>query len=123
LHFRGPVVPITHPRRAILATKPAHIVPGPEEARVRAWSSAKITSAQARIDDGAWTDLCDIDELNWSFPIPGDTLAKGEHTLEVRLTDANDAEGSDRITFACDLSGRYKLYPMVEPVVRETKFC
>lgn len=64
-----------------------------------------------------------VGEMNWSFPIPGDTLAKGEHTLEVRLTDATDAEGSDRITFACDLSGRYNPYPMVEPIVRETKFC
>jgi hypothetical protein len=120
---RGPVVMITHPRRAILATKPAHIVPGPEEARVRAWSAAKITSAKARIDDGAWSELLDEGELNWSLPIPGDTLAKGEHTLEVRLTDADNAEGSDRITFACDLSGRYNPFPAVEPVVRETKFC
>jgi hypothetical protein len=32
-------------------------------------------------------------------------------------------EGRDRIIFACDLSGRYNPYPMVEPVVRETKFC
>lgn len=29
----------------------------------------------------------------------------------------------DGIVFACDLSGRYNRYPMVEPVVRETKFC
>ena len=61
--------------------------------------------------------------MNSSFPIPGDTLAKGEHTLEVRLTDADNVEGGDRITFASDLSGRYNPYPMVEPVVRETKFC
>jgi hypothetical protein len=42
---------------------------------------------------------------------------------EVRLIDADKAEGTDRITFACDLSDRYNLYPMVEPIVRETKFC
>jgi hypothetical protein len=93
------------------------------EARVRAWSAAKINSAKARIDGGAWSELHDEDEMNWSFPIPGDALAKGEHTLEVRLTDADNVEGSDRITFACDLSDRYNPYPMVEPVVRETKFC
>jgi hypothetical protein len=61
--------------------------------------------------------------LTWSYPIPGDTLTKGEHTLEVRLTDANKVEGTDRITFACDLTGRYNPYPMVEPIVKETKFC
>jgi hypothetical protein len=62
-------------------------------------------------------------EMSCSFPIPGNTLTKGEHTLEVRLTDTNKIEAKDRITFLCDLSGRYNPYPAVEPVVRETKFC
>jgi len=43
--------------------------------------------------------------------------------LEVRLLDEQKNEGTDRITFACDLSGRYNAYPMVEHVVKETKFC
>lgn len=120
---RGPVVMITHPRRVILATKPAHIVTGPTEARVRAWSAAKIAGAEARIDGGAWSPMANKGGLTWSYPIPGDTLTKGEHTLEVRLTDAGKSEGSDRITFACDLTGRYNPYPMVEPIVKETKFC
>jgi Icc protein len=119
----GPVVLITHPRRVILATKPAHIVPGPDEARVHAWSKSNFISAKARIDGGEWKNLQDRGDMEWSFPIPGDTLAKGEHTLEVRLTNADNEEGSDRITFASDLSGRFNPYPMVEPVVRETKFC
>jgi Icc protein len=119
----GPVVLITHPRRVILATKPAHIVPGPDEARIRAWSKTNFVSAKGRIDDGEWKNLQDRGDMEWSFPIPGDTLAKGEHTLEVRLTNADNEEGGDRITFACDLSGRFNPYPMVEPVVRETKFC
>jgi Icc protein len=119
----GPVVLITHPRRVILATKPAHIVPGPDEARIRAWSKTNFISAKARIDDGEWKNLQDRGGMEWSFPIPGDTLAKGEHALEVRLTNADNEEGSDRITFASDLSGRFNPYPMVEPVVRETKFC
>jgi serine/threonine protein kinase len=55
--------------------------------------------------------------------IVGLKMLTGEHTLEVQLTDENEAEGSDRITFACDLSGPYNPYPMVEPVVCETKFC
>jgi hypothetical protein len=93
------------------------------EAWVRAWSKTNFISAKARIDDGEWKNLQDRGGLNWSFPIPGDTLAKGEHTLDVRLIDADNGEGTDRITVACDLSGRFNPYPMVEPVVRETKFC
>jgi 3',5'-cyclic-AMP phosphodiesterase len=120
---KGPVVLITHPRRTILATKPAHIVPGPEEVRVRAWSKANISSADVRIDDGEWQRLRDRGNLTWSLPIPGDTLTKGEHTLEARIVDTDNAAGTDRITFSCDLSGRYNPFPMVEPVVRETKFC
>jgi len=120
---RGPVALITHPRRVILATKPAHIVTGPAECRARGWSATPITSAQARIDEGDWGEMRKTGEMTWSFPIPGDTLAKGEHTLEVRLIDQNEDEGTDRITFACDLSGRYNPYPMVEPVVKKTKFC
>ncbi|HEV2804989.1 MAG TPA: metallophosphoesterase [Chthoniobacterales bacterium] len=120
---KGPVVLITHPRRAILATKPAHIISGPVEARVRAWSKSSFISAQARIDDGEWRNLHDRGDMEWSFPIPGDALAKGEHSLEVRLINAGNEEGCDRITFAADLSGRYNPYPLVDPVVRGTKFC
>jgi hypothetical protein len=120
---KGPVVLITHPRRVILATKAAHIVTGPTECRVRGWSAAPIIAARARIDEGAWSEMRKAGEMTWSFAIPGDRLTKGEHTLEVRLTDENEAEGKDRITFACDLSGRYNPYPMVEPVVKGTKFC
>ncbi len=36
---------------------------------------------------------------------------------------SDNAEGTDRITFACDLSGRYNPYPMIEPIVRVRKFC
>ena len=120
---RGPVALITHPRRVIFATKAAHIITGPAECRVRGWSVVPIPSARARIDEGAWSEMRKTGEMAWSFPIPGDRLAKGEHTLEVRLTDENEAEGTDRILFACDLSGRYNPYPMVEPVVKGTKFC
>jgi len=120
---RGPIALITHPRRVILATRAAHIVTGPAECRVRGWSAVPIKSAQARIDEGAWGDMRQTAEFAWGFPIPGDTLAKGEHLLEVRLTDENGDAGTDRLTFACDLSGRYNPYPMVEPVVKGTKYC
>lgn len=120
---RGPVVLITHPRRLILATKAAHIVTGPSECRVRGWSASPITAAKGRIDDGPWTDLHVAGELAWRLEIPGQTLAKGQHSLEVRLTDSNQAECVDRITFLCDRSGRFNPYPQVDPIVRETKFC
>ncbi|CAN5534906.1 hypothetical protein BH20VER3_BH20VER3_07710 [soil metagenome] len=120
---RGPIALITHPRRAIMATNAAHIVTGPAECRIRGWSAHPIKSAQARIDEGEWNSLRTVGEMTWSFPIPGDTLSKGEHVLEVRLSDDQKVEGTDRITFVCDLSGRYNAYPMVEPVVKETKFC
>ena len=120
---RGPVALITHPRRLILATKTAHIVSGPTEARVRGWSSLPVATAQGRIDNGAWVDLRPSGNPIWSLPIPGETLGKGEHTLEVRLTDEQQKIGTDRLTFLCDRSGRFNPYPQVEPVVRETKFC
>ena len=120
---KGPIALITHPRRLILATKPAHIVTGPTEAHVRGWSTQPVTSAQARIDTGDWSEMRQTDDAAWSFPIPGGTMTKGEHTLEVRLIDQNGDEGTDRITFACDLSGRFTAYPMVEPVVKGTNYC
>lgn len=120
---RGPIAMITHPRQLILATKPEHIVTGPTECHVRGWSAVPIASSQARIDEGGWVELRNEEEMTWSFHIPGDTLTKGEHTLEVRLIDQDKNEGTDRITFACDLSGRYTACPMVDPVVKGTKHC
>lgn len=119
----GPIVLITHPRRLVLAIRPQHIVTGPDECRVRVWSKAQITEAKGRVDAADWTDLRSTGDMTWSFPIAADNLSKGEHTLEVRLTDADGKEGSDKITFLCDLSGRYNSFPTVEPVVKETKFC
>ncbi len=51
----------------------------------------------------------------------GDVLA-----LKAQMRNADNARAPirfDRITFACDLTGRYNPYPMVEPIVKETKFC
>jgi 3',5'-cyclic-AMP phosphodiesterase len=120
----GPVVLITHPRRRILATTPAHIVCGPDVCRVRAWSAAPIRSAQFRIDGAGWSELRpSAGPDQWEGPIPGDRLSKGAHALEVKLTDADDASGVDRIAFLVDRSGRYTPVPAVDPVVESTKFC
>lgn len=102
---------ITHPRRLIFATEAAHIVTGPAECQVRGWSSTPIKVAQARIDGDEWVEMRATDDARWKFAVPADTLCKGEHTLEARLIDENKGEGSDRITFPCDLSGRYNPYP------------
>lgn len=120
---RGPIAMITHPRKVILATKPDHIVTGPTECQVRGWSGAPITSAQARMGEGAWGEMRKTGDMTWSFPIAGDRMAKGEHSLEVRLIDENGDEGRDSITFVCDLSGRFTAYPMVDPVVKGTNYC
>ncbi|MEO6392977.1 MAG: hypothetical protein ABIP75_14100, partial [Pyrinomonadaceae bacterium] len=120
---RGPIAMITHPRRLILATTPAHIVSGPTDCHIRGWSNKAITSAQARVDDGVWVDLTSTGSMTWSFEIPGDELAKGEHSVEVRLVDESEEAGTDRITFVADLSGRFTAYPMVDPVVKLTKYC
>ena len=50
---RGPLVLVTHPREAILATDPAHVVKGPDEVRARVWSAAPVTAVGLRLDDGA----------------------------------------------------------------------
>lgn len=119
----GPVVLITHPRRLVLATSGSHIVTGPVEGRVRAWSASPVTEAEVKIDKGEWSDLRGEGDLEWSFPIPGDKLAKGEHLIQVRLTDESGAVGTNRIPFFCDRSGRFNPFPMTDPVIRETKFC
>jgi hypothetical protein len=119
----GPAVQITHPRRLILCTRAAHIVSGPAEYRVRTWSRTPLASIEGRLDGGAWTALPAAADGTAAGHIPGGTLSKGEHTLEVRATDTTGASGSDSLVFLCDLSGRFNPQPAVEPVVTFTKFC
>jgi len=120
---RGPVALITHPRRLVLATNAAHIVTGPVEGCVRGWSAAPITAAKVRINDGPWAEMRATGDMTWSFPIPGDTLAKAEHTLEVSWTDANKARARIASLFCATAPDVTNPYPLCEPVVRETKFC
>ena len=119
----GPLVQITAPRRLILATSAKHIVTGPTEARVRLWSSAPVSAVDGRVDGGAWTAYSVQRDGTWRGPIAGDTLVKGQHTLEVRATDAAGATGTDCLVFMTDLTGRYNPIPAVDPVVTTTKFC
>jgi Icc protein len=119
----GPALQITHPRRLILCTRASHIVTGPDEFRVRTWSRQPLASLEYRIDEGPWTALTAASDGTASGAIPGHTLGKGEHTLEVRATDSAGAGGSDRVTFLCDITRRFNPCPSVEPVVKYTKFC
>jgi hypothetical protein len=120
---KGPLAMITHPRQFVLCTGAKHIVSGPDEVRVRAWSKEPVAVAQFRIDGGAWSDLEACGTNEWRGPIPGDRLTKGEHALEVQVVDSSQAAGTDQITFQLDRSARFTAVPRVEPAVAATKFC
>jgi 3',5'-cyclic-AMP phosphodiesterase len=89
---RGPIAVITHPREAILAAVPAHVVSGPDLIRVHTRSEATVVVVRGRVDDGPWTTLEVDEEVGswWSAPLDGDRLCKGGHTLEVEVCDEED---------------------------------
>ena len=120
---RGPVVLVTHPRERLLATGPRHIVSGPDRVVVRTWSEPRVWAVRYRIDEGAWAGLESSGDGHWSGPLPGDRLAKGEHILEVVAVASDDTEGSQRVGFMVDPTGRYTAVPEARPVVTSTAFC
>jgi hypothetical protein len=120
---RGPLVLITHPRELILATGPKHIICGPDELRVRVWSRESVASVQGRIFDGPWFTLESQGENEWTCPLPGDRLTKGEHICEVRVADRFGAEETAHLTFLVDATGRYTPVPRAHPEVKATAFC
>lgn len=120
---KGPTLMITHPRDAILALSGKHIVSGPDTCRVRCWSESPVKSMRGRIDGGSWFEMAPPGDRVSSAAIPGESLKKGEHSLEVEATDEAGDIGKTAIRFVVDLSGRYTAYPRVQPEVFETKFC
>jgi Icc protein len=118
---RGPLILITHPREAILATGPTHVIKGPDEVRARVWSTAPIESVGFRVDEGRWVVMQPYDERSWRAPLPGDRLAKGLHRLAVRVEAGESAEQD--MEFVVDPTGRYTALPRVHPPVTATKFC
>jgi 3',5'-cyclic-AMP phosphodiesterase len=120
---RGPLVLVTHPRETRLATSPRHVVSGPNRFEVKVWSSQGLSSVRGRIDEGAWTDLVPTDHGLWSCPLSGDRLSKGEHHFEARASSEGGEEGSHRIRFMVDHTGRYTAVPGVDPLVSRTAFC
>jgi hypothetical protein len=106
-----------------LATGPEHIVHGPDELRVRVWSRESVASVQGRFFDGPWFGLEPQGESEWTCPLPGDRMTKGEHACEVRVADRFGAEGTARLTFLVDPTGRYTPIPRTYPEVKATAFC
>jgi 3',5'-cyclic-AMP phosphodiesterase len=119
----GPVVLVTHPRDQILATGPRHVVSGPDRVIARVWSSSRVWAVRYRIDLGPWAGLEASDDGHWRGPLPSDRLTKGTHALEVVAVAADGTEGSQRIDFMVDPTGRYTAVPQVRPMVDATEFC
>jgi hypothetical protein len=119
----GPLLLITHPREKLLATGPRHVVCQNYEICARAWSQAPLQGAEARIDGGEWFALMAAAPGSFSHSLAGAELTKGEHALEVRVTDMRGQTASQRIEFIADLTGRYTAVPMVHPAVTNTAFC
>ena len=123
LEDRGPFVLVTHPREAILATGPAHVVRGRDRCEVRVWSPSGVSSAFGRIDDGEWFDLEPGPAGRWMAPLPGHELAKGRHRFEARAEDGRGIGGHRAIDFMVDPTGRFTAVPFAVPAVGETAFC
>jgi predicted phosphodiesterase len=119
---RGPLVLVTHPREAILATGPAHVVKGIDEVRARVWSREPVEMVGFRIDGGPWVPLEAAGDGGWRGPLADDRLAKGTHRLAVRAEAAGCA-GEQELEFAADPTGRYTAVPAARPVVSATNFC
>jgi 3',5'-cyclic-AMP phosphodiesterase len=119
----GPVVQITAPRRAILATSSAHIVTGPSEVRARVWSRAAVSAVDARVDENGWLPCVLGRDGQWSAPLAVGGFAKGVHRLEVRALDTSGETGHEVLAFHVDLTGRFNPMPGVDPTVDATRFC
>jgi 3',5'-cyclic-AMP phosphodiesterase len=120
---RGPIVMVTHPRERLLATGPRHIVRGADRVVVRTWYDSIIWAVRCRIDAGAWAAMEPSGDGYWTGPLPADRLAKGEHLLEAVAVASDGTEGSQRIRFMVDPTGRYTAVPEARPIVTSTAFC
>ncbi|QEL17496.1 metallophosphoesterase family protein [Limnoglobus roseus] len=120
---RGPLVLVTRPRDALLATRPAHVVRGAADVRARVWSAEPLAQVIVRVESEKPVPLTPVGPLDWSGPLAGDQLGKGVHRLVVRATDAAGAVGEHVVEVAVDSTGRYTAVPGVRPVVTATDFC
>ncbi len=119
----APLVMVTHPREAILATGPAHVVKGADRLEVRTWSNSPVAKVSGRIDGGEWFPMEPVAPGRWIAPLPGHRLSKGKHRSEVRAIDGRGVEGRRTTEFAVDPTGRYTAVPRAVPLVEATEFC
>lgn len=117
----GPIVLITHPRDSLLALTAKHIVAGPDLIRARVWSKDSVAGMEARLGSGEWFPLTPAGSNEWTAPLASERLVKGEHQLEVRVTNQHAA--SDKIGILVDRTGRYNAMPKCRPEVNMTAFC
>ncbi len=119
----SPFVLMTHPREAILATGPAHVVKGRDRVEVRTWSANPVESIFGRVDAGPRFEMEPGLDGRWSALLPGHLLSKGRHRLEVRAKDDRGIQGGRDFEFLVNPSGRYTAVPAAEPKVDSTAFC
>jgi Icc protein len=119
----GPVVLVTHPLGTLFATGSRHVVAGDDQVRVRVWPTSAAAEVRGRIDEGSWFTLEPRDAGTWAGPLPGRRLARGEHVLEVEVSDQEGKRGNKRINFPVDPTGRYTAVPGAWPRVTQTAFC
>lgn len=119
----GPVVLVVHPREALLATGPRHVVSGDDKIRVWARSASPVVSVQARVNRGEWQLLERTEDSHWAGGLSAAGLAKGTHRLEVEAQDESGQIGRRAQEFVVDATGRYTAVPAVRPLVAQTQFC
>ncbi len=119
----GPAVLVTHLRDVLLATGPAHVVSGPDRVRVRTWSTGLVAEVRGRLDRGGWFPLEASGPGDWTAPLPGDRLARGEHTFEAEAIEGGGRRGGQATRFLVDPTGRFTAVPAARPAVDRTGFC
>jgi hypothetical protein len=107
----------------VLATSARHVVSGPEQVVAQIWSAAPVWAARFAVDGEPWTrmELSNDGQCRGQSPVGG--LSKGSHQLEVVAVTTDGTEGSQRIEFMFDPTGRYTAVPQVSPVISTTQFC
>jgi len=118
-----PLLMITHPRDAILATDASHIVSTDDQIRVRVWSLDPIRAIVAHVDDRPPIPLSSLNDNIWFGSLINDGFSKGLHSIRVIARCVSGQITERRLSFIFDATGRYTGIPAVRPVVETTAFC
>ena len=87
----------TRPAVTITAPSNASTVKKAFELKGTAADDVAVTTVQARLDGGAWTNITGTTAWSWTVPVKG--LAEGDHTLEVRSWDGYAYSELSSVTF------------------------